>query len=278
MDDNNSDRFSTHLTNVSNLNEALQNFFQSSGKVIQPELLEILSQIAQTGLTCFPWQPLHMLLQTRFKQVFENFPSAISLSSGDLGQVEQIDFQKKQNRLKEQQNSFFQSLASFSNAPFTIQRLCELALHPEFYKSFDKYLFALQKLLTITSTLRPLNPIEYNEAVSMLQSQKQSNVFLNKIEQLQVPKPERLSVTSPVPFETGNSIIIMDTTNQSETVYNSNINSSPEFPREDSHKNNGEGLFSGERRTTREMYNEEEEKGSVDSLDDSKEYPMDMEI
>ncbi|KAI0797944.1 PPP4R2-domain-containing protein [Abortiporus biennis] len=46
----------------------------------------------------------------------------------------------------------FDQLDDFEGPPFTIQRVCELCLHPEQYKYIGKYLRAVEKSLLVTST------------------------------------------------------------------------------------------------------------------------------
>lgn len=41
------------------------------------------------------------------------------------------------------------ALDAFTDAPFTLQRLCELLLHPEQYTNLAKYLRAIEKVLLI---------------------------------------------------------------------------------------------------------------------------------
>eukprot|EP01119_Soliformovum_irregulare_P019897 TRINITY_DN6390_c0_g1_i3.p1 TRINITY_DN6390_c0_g1~~TRINITY_DN6390_c0_g1_i3.p1 ORF type:complete len:117 (+),score=26.57 TRINITY_DN6390_c0_g1_i3:331-681(+) len=63
-------------------------------------------------------------------------------------------------------------LNEFGSAPFTVQRLCELALKPQLYKNPEKYLFAIEKLVAVSSTTATLSPEEYKETVSQLAKQK----------------------------------------------------------------------------------------------------------
>ena len=49
--------------------------------------------------------------------------------------------------------SLTESLSVFSEAPFTLQRLCEILINAEaHYKSTHKLVYALKKLLSVTST------------------------------------------------------------------------------------------------------------------------------
>jgi len=44
------------------------------------------------------------------------------------------------------------TLEGFREAPFTVQRLCELLLFPrDYYVEIDKLMHAVEKLLTVTS-------------------------------------------------------------------------------------------------------------------------------
>jgi hypothetical protein len=63
----------------------------------------------------------------------------------------------------------------FSAPPFTLQRLCELLLTPVPYASEPrKYVFAVEKLIYVSSTLPVLSPDEYNKTTAELEKALQA--------------------------------------------------------------------------------------------------------
>jgi len=62
------------------------------------------------------------------------------------------------NDVEKRSQRFLVALESFDEAPFTVQRLCELILSPEkVYSTYFKYISALEKMVNITSTLPTLS-------------------------------------------------------------------------------------------------------------------------
>jgi len=161
------------------LEKALEDFVGSQEKVLNPQLFQILDDIAKMGVTCYLWSHLKVLISFRIKQIFAEFVASVAQTL----EPQQV------KPLEDQQHAFIGALEAFPNAPFTIQRLCELVLTPTLYRSFPKYLFALQKVINVTSTQAPLNPAEYNATIEELIIQKQHSNFRNQMEQFQEPKP-----------------------------------------------------------------------------------------
>eukprot|EP01102_Stenamoeba_stenopodia_P005020 TRINITY_DN1551_c0_g1_i1.p1 TRINITY_DN1551_c0_g1~~TRINITY_DN1551_c0_g1_i1.p1 ORF type:complete len:205 (-),score=54.25 TRINITY_DN1551_c0_g1_i1:375-989(-) len=116
------------------LENALQAFVEQDNKEWNPLLQEILEGISTTGLSMFPWEALKILLGHQLKTVALKYEDA--KENAEL-------FDKVLNNLN-----------AYNQAPFTLQRITELALRPErFYKSLRKLLFALEKLVTVITTL-----------------------------------------------------------------------------------------------------------------------------
>jgi len=138
------------------LETALEAFSSSTEKTLTPRLQNIVEQISRTGLLCYPWNSIKQLIYQRLNEIFS------SHFSKDL-----------QDKIVESRiGSIIQSLALFSSAPFTIQRICELILNPSIYKNPQKYVSALEKLVNVSSTIPQMSASEYNTAVTQLISQK----------------------------------------------------------------------------------------------------------
>jgi len=132
--------------------EAFVKTTQQTGKVeVAPELLHIIEDIATTGLMCYPWQYVKVLMDAKFKEILLEFHST-----------------NPQSDLENVCRNFLQCLNQLHGPPFTIQRLCELALRPKNYSTMKKYIFALEKLVTVSSMTDILNPHEYDNSVREL--------------------------------------------------------------------------------------------------------------
>jgi len=99
-------------------------------------------------------------------------------------QADELSFQERKQR-------FFVTLEGYEEAPFTLQRLAELALQPEkTYARPSKYLSALEKMVCISSTIPPL-------------TQEEVRNFNNNI---LAPPPAANPTTSSSPPSTSQSI------------------------------------------------------------------------
>jgi len=136
------------------LERLLEEFSHMEVKTLNPGLLRVLWQVANTGLICYSWPMTRQLITFRLNQIFFEFG------------IEDKTFQSTCQ-------SFINGLDSFQSPPFTIQRLCELILQPQTYKSPEKYLFAIEKLVDVATTEVVLNPTDYNQQVKLLIQQKQ---------------------------------------------------------------------------------------------------------
>lgn len=165
------------------LENALQAFVEQDNKEWNPLLQEILEGVSTTGLSMFPWESLKIVLGHQLKTVALRYDDA------------------KENA--ELFDKVIQYLNAYNQAPFTLQRITELALRPErFYKSLRKLLFALEKLVTVITTL-PVwdgNPLadEDNEAQSddNLRSLPEA-VYLDEALVESVPVPMEIETTTP---------------------------------------------------------------------------------
>jgi len=146
--------YANQATN-NNSNICIANVTLDQSVALPPELLQVIHHIANTGLTCYPWQHLKILIAHKLNQNLREYASRFT----DQTAVVQLD----QKRL-----AFLAGLDSFINPPFTIQRICELAVGTGMYKLAEKYIFALQKLVAVNSTEITLNPTDYNHTVVLL--------------------------------------------------------------------------------------------------------------
>jgi len=141
----------------------LEAFANQTDKPTVPEdLTQIIVNISKTGVSCYPWGPLKQLLTHLLHQVLQRYHAkTLENRKGDFN-IEQAEMYKREEEEFEQKSQkFFQALSSYEDAPFTLQRLCELVLSPErIYSTSKKYFTALEKMVNITSTIQTLSPQE----------------------------------------------------------------------------------------------------------------------
>jgi len=115
--------------------EQLKDFVSSEKKVVTEELLAILEEISKTGVSIYPWEHMKVLLSTKLREIVADFTATDTNSF---------------SQATETLNSILSNLQDFREAPFTLQRLCELLLQPrQYYHSSKKYLFAVEKMVTV---------------------------------------------------------------------------------------------------------------------------------
>lgn len=138
---------------------SLQEFAtQQSKPPVPSNLFQIVENISKTGVSCFPWTTLKYLLATMLQESLQRFHDKTLENRKNDFNIEQAEaYKKEEEEFQQQSQKFFQALNSYEDAPFTLQRLCELILNPEkSYTSTKKYITALEKMVNITSTIPTL--------------------------------------------------------------------------------------------------------------------------
>jgi len=109
-------------------------------KAWTPDLDKVLGELGSTGHSRFEWAQLKPVLAIKVEQVCAEYYAAVK----DLSEP-----------YDEMLKRMLSLLAEFPNAPFTVQRLCELLLDPHriYATSTRKVTSALEKLLTVSSTV-----------------------------------------------------------------------------------------------------------------------------
>ena len=105
-----------------------------------PALDGVLGEISKTGSSQFEWELLKPVIAAKLEAVCSEYYSSVQ----DLSEPYEELLKRLLSLLKE-----------FPNAPFTVQRLCELLLDPHriYATSTRKVTSALEKLLTVSSTV-----------------------------------------------------------------------------------------------------------------------------
>ncbi|UJR38257.1 hypothetical protein I4U23_030930 [Adineta vaga] len=117
-------------------------------RVLTPELEQILVQIAKTGYSRYPWEKIKPLFLQKLTIVLDEFNNESNMDKLDVHpNVDRSTFE-------ELKNDIIERIDSFENAPFTIQRLCELILSPHaHYRRTDKFVRGLTKCVSVVTTI-----------------------------------------------------------------------------------------------------------------------------
>ncbi|EGC28743.1 hypothetical protein DICPUDRAFT_85184 [Dictyostelium purpureum] len=166
-----------------NLKKSLEEFSKQENKTITPELEGVIDNISKTGITCYPWNILKDLFYFKLSEILDifekeyleqsnisNLPNSPQSSPSNNVNLKDEEMAKIKNQvntsgLLKMKKDFLQNFKDSKAAPFTIQRLCELIINYQMYKSFSKYLCAVEKMLNVSSLphLTPEEVIEYNK-------------------------------------------------------------------------------------------------------------------
>jgi serine/threonine-protein phosphatase 4 regulatory subunit 2 len=106
-------------------------------------MADTLQEVAKSGHSTQAWSELKHVICAKIEEVCAEYYA----SNKDIDAAGE-SYQEVLQRLKA-------LLAEFPNAPFTVQRLCELLLDPHrvYFTSTRKVMSALEKLLTVSSTV-----------------------------------------------------------------------------------------------------------------------------
>ncbi|CAF1000798.1 unnamed protein product [Didymodactylos carnosus] len=136
----------------SSLLHSLDEFIKLSdhAKTITSELEKFLNHIAKTGFIIFPWSKVKILFIFKLNQVLDEFNSENDMDKLPLHpNLDNATF-------RELKHDIIERLNSFVNAPFTIQRLCEMITYPRrHYQRTDKFLRGLTKCVMVVTTVDP---------------------------------------------------------------------------------------------------------------------------
>mmetsp|Transcript_12169 Transcript_12169/g.19779 ORF Transcript_12169/g.19779 Transcript_12169/m.19779 type:complete len:182 (-) Transcript_12169:2354-2899(-) len=108
-------------------------------------LTGVVVEMQASGVPKYEWGLLKPLLKqvlaSKLDEFRSNHPSTDPVSASG-------------NSYEESKGRLLSAIDLFQGAPFTLQRLCELILSPgRYYKSVNKLMFGLEKLLSVSSVL-----------------------------------------------------------------------------------------------------------------------------
>eukprot|EP00761_Pharyngomonas_kirbyi_P013930 gb/GECH01013960.1/.p1 GENE.gb/GECH01013960.1/~~gb/GECH01013960.1/.p1 ORF type:complete len:251 (+),score=101.79 gb/GECH01013960.1/:1-753(+) len=132
----------------SHLVSKLEEFSNAENKEDNSDLKFIIQYIAETGNNCFNWEHLKNALAFLIDK--EIIPDAFEEDKREF--PEDDSFESARSRI-------LSTLNLFPEAPFTLQRICELLNDPQrHYKHLRKVMDNLEKLINVSSTLAREEP------------------------------------------------------------------------------------------------------------------------
>lgn len=115
-----------------------------------PAILEgYIEFVAKCGYTYFPWSKVKLLFETKLYNVALELSYTLPMTQSPYGNpnVENFNFDNAKARL-------FDKMERYEGVPFTIQRIAELLTsHRHYYKTTEKYMTALEKVMLVVSTM-----------------------------------------------------------------------------------------------------------------------------
>ena len=146
------------MENPEEVLQALDEFQKLRPTEIPRELEEYLCWVAKTGDPVYQWSLIKALFREKLTRVMTDFyESCPSLDLAPCPNVETFNYDTMKSSLLER-------LESFANAPFTVQRICELLTAPrKQYNRIDKFMRAIEKNILVVSTKEPGSTIRRSE-------------------------------------------------------------------------------------------------------------------
>ncbi|XP_032678816.1 serine/threonine-protein phosphatase 4 regulatory subunit 2-like [Odontomachus brunneus] len=138
------------MENLEEVLQALDEFQKMRPTEIPRELEEYLCWVAKTGDPVYQWPMIKTLFREKLTRVMTDFyESCPTLELAACPNVEHFNYDTMKSNLLER-------LESFANAPFTVQRICELLTAPrKEYNRVDKFMRAIEKNILVVSTREP---------------------------------------------------------------------------------------------------------------------------
>lgn len=149
------------MDNPEEVLHSLDEFAKLQPKSIPRELEDYLMYVARTGDPVYQWPTVKILFREKLLNVITEFyESTPTLDVAPSPNVDPFNYETMKTVLLER-------LEAFSNAPFTVQRLCELLTTPrKEYNRPDKFMRAIEKNILVVSTRGPGGACRPDSALS----------------------------------------------------------------------------------------------------------------
>ncbi|XP_021201502.3 serine/threonine-protein phosphatase 4 regulatory subunit 2 [Helicoverpa armigera] len=138
------------MENAEEIFHFLEDFSKRKPKTIPQELNEYLAYVARTGDPVYQWSLVKSLFKEKLLSVITDFyETTPGIDIPPYPNVDPFNYDIMKNSLLER-------LDSFTSAPFTVQRICELLTYPrKQYNRVDKFMRAIEKNILVVSTREP---------------------------------------------------------------------------------------------------------------------------
>lgn len=138
------------MENTEEIFHFLEEFSKRKPKTIPQELNEYLAYVARTGDPVYQWSLVKSLFKEKLLNVITDFyETSPGIDIPPYPNVDPFNYDIMKNSLLER-------LDSFTSAPFTVQRICELLTCPrKQYNRVDKFMRAIEKNILVVSTREP---------------------------------------------------------------------------------------------------------------------------
>ncbi|KAF7992237.1 hypothetical protein HCN44_001562 [Aphidius gifuensis] len=164
------------MENPEEVLQALEEFQKMRPTEIPRELDEYINFVAKTGDSVYQWPLVKPLFREKLVRVMTDFyESCPTLDLASSPNIEHFNYDIMKCNLLD-------LLESFANAPFTIQRLCELLTSPrKEYNRVDKFMRAIEKNILVVSTREPGRRSENGD--SLLNGSIDEDISINQQQQ-----------------------------------------------------------------------------------------------
>ncbi|XP_068629326.1 serine/threonine-protein phosphatase 4 regulatory subunit 2-like [Battus philenor] len=138
------------MENAEEVFHFLEEFSKRKPKTIPQELNDYLAYVARTGDPVYQWSLVKCLFKEKLLNVITDFyETTPGVDIPPYPNVDPFNYDIMKNSLLER-------LDSFTSAPFTVQRICELLTYPrKQYNRVDKFMRAIEKNILVVSTREP---------------------------------------------------------------------------------------------------------------------------
>ncbi|KAJ0176044.1 hypothetical protein K1T71_008218 [Dendrolimus kikuchii] len=138
------------MENAEEIFHFLEEFSKRKPKTIPQELNDYLAYVARTGDPVYQWSLVKSLFKEKLLTVITDFyETSPGIDIPPYPNVDPFNYDIMKNSLLER-------LDSFTSAPFTVQRICELLTCPrKQYNRVDKFMRAIEKNILVVSTREP---------------------------------------------------------------------------------------------------------------------------
>ncbi|XP_028156453.1 serine/threonine-protein phosphatase 4 regulatory subunit 2 [Ostrinia furnacalis] len=138
------------MENAEEIFHFLEEFSKRKPKTIPQELNDYLAYVARTGDPVYQWALVKALFKEKLLNVITDFyETTPGIDIPPYPNVDPFNYDTMKNSLLER-------LDSFTSAPFTVQRICELLTCPrKQYHRVDKFMRAIEKNILVVSTREP---------------------------------------------------------------------------------------------------------------------------